>query len=356
MSLLPEPPPDNRELDRVRTARLLFSSELQAGTIAEASLRNPAVVRATRVKPTPGRAIRTVQLAMRKLGRLDYGRRVAAPLQSARDAVLEGRKGAGDGSGPPPRLLVRVDEFPHYRAWEEPDRFGAEAFERFHGIMSAAGVPYLIAALPRVSRSPLTPRPLGSRALDGGEVAMLRRLVDDGVALGLHGLDHRTRDASPRRRSELCGLDERQTDGLVQAALGELAAHGLPAPDVFVAPYNRFDSAQLPVLARRFAVVCGGPESIGTLGFQRPPQWRGETVYLPAYAPFYGRAAQVAGALDRGSDWIAGLWTPVVLHWGWEADAGWRDLEALAGRLAEWAVPWSTFLGAVERGRDGGAP
>jgi peptidoglycan/xylan/chitin deacetylase (PgdA/CDA1 family) len=329
--------------DQERTARLLFAAELASGALDESSLCLPAVRRATRVGPIPPRALRAAQLIARRAGLLDYERRVAAPLIAARNAAL------GERAVSAPRLLVRMDEFPHYRAWDEPARFGTPAFERFHEIMSGAGVPYLTAALPRVSRSPLSPRQLGSRPLEDGEVEMLGRLAGDGVAIGLHGLDHRTRHPSPRRHSELCGLDERATEELLERALGELAGHGLPVPDVFVAPYNRFDAAQLPTLGRRFAVVCGGPESIGTLGFQRPPQWRGGTVYLPAYAPFYGRAAEVSAALARTGERIAGLWTPVVLHWGWEADAGWGELEALAERLARWAVPWQDFLDAVER-------
>ncbi|MGH2880670.1 MAG: DUF2334 domain-containing protein [Solirubrobacteraceae bacterium] len=341
--------------DGLRTARLLLDAEFHAGLISESALGREAVRRATRVRRIPGPSARTAQLALRKLGLLDYERAVAAPLRTARAAALGDGKAEGD-SDSPPLLLVRVDEFPHYQAWDEPRRFGADAFERFHRIMREAGVPYLIAALPRVSRSPLTPRPLGSRALEDREAQMLRMLVDDGATLALHGLDHRTRDASPRRHSELCGLDAGQTEELIELALAELAAHGLPRPAVFVAPYNRFDAEQFEVLGRHFSVICGGPESIGTLGFQRPPQWRGQTVYLPGYAPFYGRALQVFQALERHADRLAGLWTPVVLHWGWEADAGWSDLERLAERLAADAVPWSSFLDAVRRSSQDEAP
>ncbi|HEX5307730.1 MAG TPA: DUF2334 domain-containing protein [Solirubrobacteraceae bacterium] len=348
------PGPDLRDRDQRRTAGLLLGADLDAGRIAEPALGLPAVRRATRVRPIPGAMARTAQLGLRKLGLLDYGRVVVAPQRSARAAAL-GLDGPGAVAEAPPRLLVRVDEFPHYQAWDEPRRFGTDAFERFRQIMSDAGVPYLIAALPRVSRSPLSPQALGSRPLEEGEARTLRDLAEEGVTLALHGLDHRTRDASPRRHSELCGLDAEQTEQLIERALAELAAHGLPRPDVFVAPYNRFDASQLKVLAGYFAVVCGGPESIGTLGFQRPPQWRGETVYLPGYAPFYGHAAQVIEALDRYADRIAGLWTPVVLHWGWEADAGWRDLERLAERMAGSAVPWRSFLSAVEQSSREGA-
>ena len=145
---------------------------------------------------------------------------------------------------------------------------------------------------------------------------MLRRLSAEGVGLALHGRDHRTRSASPRRHSELCGLSHAQTEQLLTDALGELAPHGID-PWVFVPPYNRFDADQLELIARRFRVVCGGPESIGTFGFHSSPQWRGQAVYLPSYAPLYGTAAEVLPAIERAIERGDGLWLPVVLHWGW---------------------------------------
>ena len=103
------------------------------------------------------------------------------------------------------------------------------------------------------------------------------------------------------------------------------------------------------MLAERFAVVCGGPESIGPMGFQRTPQWRGEAVYLPSYAPLYGHAAEVLPAFERAIEQARGLWLPIVLHWGWEAEAGWRDLERLADRIAPYAARWEDFLAVVAR-------
>jgi Uncharacterized protein conserved in bacteria (DUF2334) len=252
----------------------------------------------------------------------------------------------GAPSGPAgPRVLVRVDEFPHYQAWDEPERFGTPKFERFHEIMSGAGVPYLLAVLPRVSREPLAPGGVDSRPLADDEVATLRRIGAEGVSFALHGRDHRTRFVSPRRHSELCGLDRAQTEQLLDGALAELDGYDIQ-PRVFVPPYNRFDAGQWDPLARRFDIVCGGPESIGLMGFQRTPQRRGHTVYLPSYAPFYGRAAEVRPAVARAIEHAKGLWVPVVLHWGWEADAGWDELERLAELVAPYAVSWEEFARA----------
>jgi hypothetical protein len=270
--------------------------------------------------------------------------------QTPADRLLSARLPGVDTGTAAPRLLVRVDEFPHYQAWDEPDRFGVSRFARFHKIMAGAGAHYLIAILPRVSRSPLSPTGGDSRSLDDEEIAILRRLADADVCFALHGRDHRTRDACTRRHSELCGLDRPQTDALIDEALAELEPHGI-RPDVFVPPFNRFDARQFAWLARRFSVVCGGPESIGLMGLQRTPQWRGDSVYMPSYAPYYGRAGELLRALPRAIERARGRWIPVVLHWGWEAEAGWEDLERLADLIAPHTAAWQDFLAAVARTR-----
>jgi peptidoglycan/xylan/chitin deacetylase (PgdA/CDA1 family) len=333
------------DLDAVRGARLLFDAELAAGVVGVDDVVVPAVLDAVRFRAVPSAPLRLTQDVARKLGRLDHERAVDTPLVAARRAVL------GERAAAAPRFVVRVDELPHYQAWDDPARFGTAGFERFHEILQAAGVPYLVAALPRVSRAPLEPRGTGSRPLTDEEAAVLRRVAASaGVAIALHGRDHRTRFASPRRRSELCGLDECATVALLDDALAELDRHGV-YPDVFVAPYNRFDAAQWPLLAERFAIVGGGPEAIRRIGFQRTPVWWGDAVYLPAYAPCYGHAREVLPAVERAIERQTGLWTPIVLHWGWEAAAGWRELEALCARIAPFAADWTELRAAVERSR-----
>ena len=349
-----------REAER-RNARLLFDAELTAGSLSSEMLYSAAVRRAARVRSVPRLSVRLGEQVLYKLGLPPFERAVIEPPLAARRAVCRGSGSAAATEavrdGPeavhddvPTRILLRVDEFPHYQAWDRSRRFGSERFARFHEILAGAGVPYLLAVSPRVSRDPLSPVDIGSRGLAEDEATLLGRLAEEGVTFAMHGRDHRSRFKSPRRRSELCGLGREQTEGLIDTGLAELAEHGI-ATDVFVPPFNRFDARQLPWLARRFAVVCGGPESIGKLGFQRTPQWRGEAVYLPSYAPFYGGAGEVLRALPRAIGCAGGLWLPVVLHWGWEAEAGWRELEMLAARVAPYAAPWEDFLATVERSR-----
>ena len=321
--------------NELRSARLLLGADAPSD-----ALQMRAVRAAVRSRPIPSSPARFLQRVQRKLGGLDYERAVAAPLASARRAAL------GAAAAAPPRFLVRVDEFPHYLAADQPDRYGTEGYRRFHALMATAGVPYLVAVLPCVSDAPLDPGGAGRRSLQQDERALLAQLEQDGVAFGLHGLDHRTRAASSRRHSELCGLGPAATETLLDEAFAELAPLGI-VPEVFVPPYNRFDAEQYDVLARRFAVVCGGPESVGLLGFQRTPLWRGEAVYLPSYQPLYGHAREVLPAAERLIAGDIGVWAPIVLHWGWEADEDWAALERLLAAIAPYAARWQDFLAAV---------
>jgi hypothetical protein len=328
--------------DERRSARLLFALELSDGRVRPEALDVPAVRRAVRDgrRTRPRRALARVALKVDVIG---YERSVVARQDAARRAVL------GDAAGGAPRVLLRVDEYPHYRAADEPAHYGDDAFERFHAVLADANVPYLLAALPSLASQPLDPSARGGRALSDREAATLSRLRREGVTLALHGYDHRTRHAHPRRRSELAGLSPDALRERLEAGEGALAARGIDRPRVFVAPFDRFERAHWPVLAERYDVVCGGPDSVLEHGFARPPAWRGDAVWLPAYPPLYGTAAEVRPALERLGR--RALWVPVVLHWGWETDRGLGDLRALAAVLGDLATRWQDFLAAVEASR-----
>jgi Uncharacterized protein conserved in bacteria (DUF2334) len=278
------------------------------------------------------------------------GRTPAAPVRYAQAVALKlGRLGraGGDAAGTGrPWPLVRVDEFPHAAAFDSSGRFGTEAFKRFHAVLAEASVPYLLAVTPRVSRDYLDPEQDEWRPLDRAETAELQELKRDDVVFGLHGLDHRSRHPSPRRHSELCGLSVSETEERIDLALSTLTGSGIETP-VFVPPFNRFDASQYNLLAERFDVVCGGPESIRLLGFRPTPVRDGAAVYLPSYAPLYGRAAAVQAEVERMIEAEEALWAPITLHWGWELEDDFADLRRLGSRLAEYAVDWRRFLEAA---------
>jgi peptidoglycan/xylan/chitin deacetylase (PgdA/CDA1 family) len=331
--------------DEWRTARLLFAEELRTGAVAEADLQDrPEVRAAVRARSVPPLPARVVQAQSRRSGRLDPVRAAVEPAVRARRAVL------GAAAQAAPRLLVRMDEYPHWRAQESPERYGDAAFAPWHEIMVGAGCAHLIAVVPRIADDPMRSHGV-SRDLTDDEVTRLHRLADDGVEFGLHGYDHRTRYRHPRLHTEFGGRRRSALARLLRDALAALDTRAGIRPRVLVPPFNTFGARQYPLLSALFDVVTGGPEAILRIGYHAGPVWRGDAVYLPAYPPMYGTAKEILPAVQRQIDEGTGLWTPVVLHWGWEADRGWRDLERFAELVAPYATSWKVFLDAVEFSR-----
>ena len=323
-----------------RTASLLLAPDGAAAVGAP----GPALRRAAHTRRVPPALVRLAEALAMKRGLLSLERHVARPIAAARVEAL------GDSAAAePPRLLVRMDEFPHAQVWDRPERYGNDAFRRFHRILADAGVPYLLAVTPRPCHDYLDPSAGGDRSLTDEERELLKQACAEGAEPATHGLTHRTRNATPRRHSELSGLSAAELRRLIERSDEELALAGV-RPRVFVPPFNRFDADQLQVLGRRFEVVCGGPESVRLLGFVRGPAWRGETVLFPSYPPLYDRAEAICRALP-GIGRAAGAWLQVTLHLGWEADHGFSALERFAEAVAPHARPWSEFLAAVARSR-----
>lgn len=305
----------------------------------------PAILRALRERPIPSAPIRAAQRILMRAGRLSYEDSWLRPLQAAR------REALGEAAEAPPRFLVRVDEFPYYSGFDHP-QFGNEASERFHAVMAEENVPHLMSVVPQWTHDPLNPHGSGGRPLDDRDRDLLERMRADGVTFGQHGCTHRTRYPSPRRHSELSGLDDAALGALLDRGLENLGAVGV-APRILVPPFNRFDADQWPVLSSRYDVVTGGPESVARIGFHGGPQWRGDAVYLPCYQPLYDRADAVQPAVEALIDAQAGTWIPVVLHSGWEITDGFAALRRLARRIAPFAASWDEFLADVDASRPG---
>ena len=292
-------------------------------------------------RPVPRAPLRAAQRIAVKLGRLDWESAWLRPLMAARREVL-GERAAG-----PPRFLVRVDEYPYYTAFDRPQDL--EMSVRFHETMAAAGLVHLMAVVPQLTHEPLTPGSSGGRELGPGEIAQLERMRADGVTFAQHGTTHRTRHASPRRRSELCGLDPAATEELLESGRRRLLAAGVGETRAFVPPFNRFDAGQYAQLAGRFSVVCGGPESIALMGFHGGPLWRDGAVYLPCYAPLYADARTILPVVERLIDLAPGTWVPIVLHTSWEQEDDFASLRRLAERIAPFAASWEQLLADVDR-------
>jgi peptidoglycan/xylan/chitin deacetylase (PgdA/CDA1 family) len=308
---------------------------------ADAAELPRAVRKALEPRPVPSAPLRAAQRVAMKLGRLDWEHAWLERLIDARRSVL------GDAASGPPRFLVRVDEFPYYTSFDQPQDL--EMSRRFHEVMADAGLVHLISALPQLTHAPLEVGSSGGRPLGEQEIALFERMRRDGVTFAQHGTTHRTRFDDPRRRSELCGLEPQALDALLEDGRRRLLAAGVGETRVFVPPFNRFDAAQYPLLAERFDVICGGPESVALIGFHGGPLWRDGAVYLPAYAPLYADARTILPAAERLIALAPGTWIPIVLHTSWEQDDDFRSLRLLAERIAPYAVSWEDLLADLQR-------
>ena len=276
-----------------------------------------------------------LERVLAKAGRLKWETSHAAPLARVLPPAA-------------PRFLLRIDEFPHYLSRDDPEMYGTEFMQKF---MTALGnVPSLLAVVPRCAFAALDPQGTGSLELQPPELEFLTGLQSEGCAIGLHGLTHRTRHARPRRRSELSGLSAAALLALVDEGLDLLSDVGIN-PRVFVPPFNRFDRGQFDVLAERFDVICGGPESIAQMGFLPGPSWQGSAVYLPSYTPLYGAAADVVKVAQRLIAAELPVWAPIVLHPGWEREDDCEGVRMLGSTIAAHTASWTEFLAAVDGSR-----
>lgn len=338
--------PSGMSLDEIRTAGLLFGEELALGLVEPAALRTPEVLRTVRTGMIPSALSRRFQVRQLRRGRLSGERHSTGPRMEARRAVL------GDAALGRPKLLIRVDGFPHMTAWDAPDSVSTARAATFHAVLRDAGVPYLMAVLPRVPRRPLEPQTDEYRVHASDERELLAELRRDGVSFGAHGLDHRTRSARPGRRSEFPGGKTKEVGERLDAALNALRDEALHA-DVFVPPFDRFGAGCWPELADRFDIVCGGPASVAGMGFHPTPSWRGNAVWMPAYAPLHGTAAEILPAVRALAAAQTSLWIPVVLHWDREVATDMSALRELCAVLAsgELARSWDDFLLAISASR-----
>ena len=337
------PVSSSSDLSRNMSLHLGASDTADIGGSAQRVL-SPAVV--------PSRPVRMAQRLAMKRGRLDWERGWLEGLLAAKRETL------GAGASGPPRFLVRVDEFPYYSSFDRPQDL--DMSREFHDVMASAGLPHLMAVVPQLTHDPLTPTAKGGRPLGEQEIDLLLQMRREGVTFAQHGTTHRTRYDSPRRRSELCGLPPAQAEELLEDGRRRLVDAGIEPTRVFVPPFNRFDAAQYPMLATRFEVICGGPESVALMGFHGGPLWREGAVYLPCYAPLYANARTVLPMVERMIDLAPGTWIPIVLHTSWEQEDDFRSLARLAERIAPFAVHWDEFLAQVHRSADpqaaGGLP
>ena len=229
------------------------------------------------------------------------------------------------------RFLLRVDDFPSPFA-------GTEDFLRFHRIAREHELPYLLAVTPFFSSHG------ESRPLSDSDANILHACVTDGVQLALHGFTHVSRYRN--YASELAGMT---TDALrreLERADAQLRSQHLETIG-FVAPFNAYDPLTFGVLAERFPLICGGPESVSALGYRAGPAFFMRSLYVPSYREAYDVTLNQPGRFDRTLAEAAGLTIPVTLHWANEVRDGFRSFRTLCERLRGRTTRWSDLVAAA---------
>jgi uncharacterized protein DUF2334 len=254
-----------------------------------------------------------------------------ASLDSESRALHSGGPASNGGS----RFLVRVDDFPAH------DRDNSEFLE-FHSIMSEQQIPYLLGVTPNLASNPLDPAGKSMRGMTDADIAVLRRVCGDGVDLALHGFTHRMR--GPDLRSELSGVPEPELRGMLERALGRFAEWGLPEPIAFIPPFNAVDLAGIRVISDYLSILCGGPESIHSLGFRACPETFEGMEFWPSFFPAYGRARSVSAYVRSTARWRSRYLIPITLHWRWEKADEFRGVRDLAALLSGNAERWENRL------------
>ena len=225
------------------------------------------------------------------------------------------------------KFLLRIDDFPS-------PFVASDEFLRFHEMAAEYGLPYLLAVTPFFGMD-------GGRTLSEREIHILHTCSSEGVELALHGFSHRSRYRN--YASELLSMPAGRLREELDRAEAYLRSQELTTIG-FVAPYNGYDPLTVAVLAERYPLLCGGPESVAALGYRAGPSFLMGSMYVPSYRDAYDIDLRQIGRFHRLIEEADGLIVPVTLHWANEVRGGFRAFRALCARLSGRTLRWSDFL------------
>lgn len=266
-----------------------------------------------------------------RLGRVhDY---ISLDQAEAAGRILEIRKIARQSLGPktqnpPCRFLLRIDDFPAESA-------GSEKFLEAHQLFTEHHIPYLLAITPFMTR------PKDSGFLTPQEIQILKKACSEGAQPALHGFTHEKHSSRPC--SELAGMPLAEFKIWLTKAKGILAQHGIHCA-AFVAPFNSYDLFIVPELLKHFSVICGGPESVHSLGYHTGPSFLGDCLYLPSYRGAYDIGSRDLPGLRELELKAAGLIIPITIHWRNGLKDGFGSFRQIARYLQGKVIGWDAYL------------
>jgi hypothetical protein len=233
----------------------------------------------------------------------------------------------------PHKILLRVDDFPSEMA-------SSDELLRFHDIALENGIHYMLAVTPFLDTGQ------GRKPLSTSEVKILERVVKDGVELAMHGFTHRSRYSN--FASEILHMPGPVLERSIAEADQFLAGFGF-STSVFVAPYNTYDPYTVAILAKRFAAMCGGPESVHSFGYRAGPSSFMRSVYVPSYRGAYDLSDRDLPLLDRLLDMGGGAMLPLAMHWANHIESGLGAFRRICRRITGQTVTWASLAREATR-------
>lgn len=230
------------------------------------------------------------------------------------------------------KFLLRVDDFP--RADIPSDNF-----YRFYEILQQHTVPFLLGVTPFISKEPTNPHGQEYRRLTEKELHFLENTRNGIIEIALHGFSHQVIDS--QNKSELVGLSTEELKKKILSAMDELSRFNIR---FFIPAFNTLDINNFRILAEHFTGICSGREALPYLNFRITPSYFFNILYIPSYEPVYGYSFEISNYVDQLLLHTENIVVPLTLHWSWEVDNEFRNVELLAKKIKDKTIAWNQFI------------
>lgn len=223
-----------------------------------------------------------------------------------------------------PKILVRVDDFPHHT-------IDFEKFVQFDKIMKKYEIPYLLGVTPFICKKPAELRKTQTRLLSKQEINYLKKIIlkEKRVVLAQHGVTHKTIRKKPL--SEFIGLPDDILNKKLKESINYLKKLGFSIK-VFIPPFNTFNIKNLQILKKYFKIITGGPESIRVFG-KLPIGNLDGVLYVPSYPPLYLKAHQTKIPISKEL-------ACSTIHWAWFDE---EEIEVICKRIKSYVINWNNL-------------
>jgi glycosyltransferase involved in cell wall biosynthesis len=200
--------------------------------------------------------------------------------------------------------------------------------DRFIEIMGRKKQPYLAGVT-------------GDDLLNPAHAPIIERLRKSGAEIGIHGFSHQGRFGP--FESELLQMNYGDIMRKIDAVMGAAVFKSSP-PRAIIPPFNAISGEQISFLARRFAIVTGGSETMRFSDqFAGPVAMKEGGWYVAATHPCYDKAFSIlrAGIMEQLAR--TGGFVCIALHMTEEEKDGFAGLSRLLDALPFPAASWQIF-------------